>query len=222
MYRHLLWVAATLLSTCFTAALGQPIHVHPTPSEFGDGDSIRVDFYAGTASDPFGEVEELTLVVHCEGCTFASHSTPEALLIADSWFADDANWATHITYSADRSRLILELTRTDATPRSGYGYVMSLGNGIIINIDDAYKRGPSLRVSVAASPPPLHLARVGDYLQVRGIEGTTSFELLTLQGSLMARGQVAAGAYVGHFPPGIYLCRVLTPMGPVVHKWRSY
>jgi hypothetical protein len=188
-----------------SAVAAQPVSVSISPSHYSDGDTIRLDVSAGSVSEPFSEVLSLIVSYSCSGCSFGSGSVPSVSLEQPSWFADDSNWAASHEFSSDRKQYRLTLDRTDSQPRSGYGYLASIG-GVIIEIEDILKREAFVSAEVSAAsarlaawPQPargqVHLSPAGDW------------ELYDLKGRFLRSAALGAALDLAGIPAGLYVAR---------------
>jgi len=198
--------------------MAQTYYVETSPATLKDGDTVRLDFFAGTAANPYENVTQLAMEATCEGCTFAEGSSSATELIDPSWFADDSYWSSTVTFSSNREKLFLTLTRESGS-RTGYGYVASAGGGIVVEIEDISKASPQIRLSQLQVRQEMSWQFARGRLEVTAEAPGLPFALLDAQGRQLGHSQTGTPLPLPGLPGGIYLIRLDSPQGVQIRKW---
>lgn len=191
--------------------------LEPMPDTFGANDTIRIDLFAGEEGDPLVDVLQISAEISCVGCTFLLE-TSMATLTFSSWFANDVNWQLTADLSGNGKTLLLEATRTDGRPRSGYGYVASL-DGIIIVIEEISKKEPELILKRLATRRSSGLSFQEGKLVGQGPDPGTPFRVVNSTGATVMAGSWHSAPDVGHLPAGLYWMLMGTGTGTTVFRW---
>ncbi|MEO0468612.1 MAG: hypothetical protein AAF206_03250 [Bacteroidota bacterium] len=198
--------------------IAQPIEAWFTPEEMETGDEVNLHVNYGNASLPVSDVTEIQLVIGYEGFAITNQPTPNT---GGGWFCADGNCNTLMSVNDDLKEIYIGMTRTDAVPQSGHGFLMK-GGGMIVEVIEILKNGPQTRTwlkDIQVKTAPIAAIAV-QYIPYQGLQiqaddpGTHSISILNLSGQIIGGGKGQRFTYAGPLSQGqIILIRVLGQKG---------
>ncbi len=221
--------ASILLSASLFGQEGVTVTMTPeTPTR--DGQEITLTIEHECPED----VLAVSYTIAYEGFLIMESSTPETFFDPyDSWFANDQNFTSSISFNNSLQEIYITLERTDENPRSGEGFSIS-GGGLIAEVEDIImkKEVPAsmkvVKVETRRLAPGSKLPRIDlsyDPLSASALlfpeTGVviSRVRVLSLNGSVLA--QDASGRHeiaLPQVPAGLYIFDIETATGQRIRK----